>query len=432
MFERNVFHVEDLVRKQNDWRQSTLNLIASENTLSGRARGVMGSDFNHRYAEGHPGERYYQGTAIIDEIEARLKKDLKSLFHCRQADVRPVSGTVANDAVFSRFVQPGDVVMVNSTPAGGHISHHRAGSIGKYTRNIINFPLTKDGYHIDVNRTEEIVRVIEPKIMVLGKSLFLFPEPVRELAEICRRRGTVLIYDAAHVLGLIAGRQFQDPLTEGALLMTGSTHKTFFGSQRGIILSSMGDGDWRRIDKGAFPGSSSNHHLHTLVALAICTYEMMEFGQEYARQTIANAKALGSYLSERGFKVQAEEFGFTASHQLAVDVSEFGGGNEVAMHLKDNDVILNMNLLPFEDLEKVTSPSGIRIGVQEMTRFGMMEPEMKQIADIFKRCLIQGKYVGDEVKELRSRFGRLRYSFDDLEAGESAEPLPDREAVTPS
>src|SRR4030043_245923 len=279
MYERNVGQIEELVRKQNQWRGSTLNLIASENLLSDRARGVMGSDFAHRYAEGHPGERYYQGTEIIDEIESLLKKQLKSLFHCRQVDVRPISGTVANDAVFSRYIPPGDVVMVNSTPAGGHISHHRAGSVGKYTHNIIDFPLTADGYHIDLDRS--------------------------------------------------------------ALLMTASVHKTFFGSQRGIILSNAGEAEWRKIDKGAFPGSSSNHHLDTLVPLAVSVYEMMDFAPAYARQTIANAKELGRRLSEVGFNVQGAAFGFTESHQLALDVREFGGGDEVARHLKDNAIILN-------------------------------------------------------------------------------------------
>ena len=416
MYERNVSNIEELVQKQNEWRRKTLNLIASENVLSTRARQVMGSDFNHRYAEGHPGERYYQGTEIIDEIEARVKKNLKSLFHCRQVDVRPISGTVANDAVFSRYISPGDVVMVNSTPGGGHISHHRVGSVGKYTHNIVNFPLTKDGYHIDVDRTLDLARTLEPKVMILGKSLFLFPEPVRELADFCHQRQIALLYDGAHVLGLIAGRQFQDPLEEGALLITASTHKTFFGSQRGLILSNAGENEWRKIDKGAFPGSSSNHHLDTLVALAIAAYEMMEFGQSYARQTIANAKALGGKLYEMGFKVQGAEFGFTESHQLAIDVAEFGGGDEVARHLKDNQIILNMNLLPFEPLDQVSNPAGIRLGVQEMTRCGMKEPEMEIIARLFKECLRDGKYVGDEVIALRNNFQKIQYSFDSLTA----------------
>ena len=418
MYERNVSTIEDLVRKQNEWRGKTLNLIASENVLSGRARSVMGSDFAHRYAEGHPGERYYQGTEIIDEIESRVKKNLKSLFHCKQVDVRPISGTMANEAVFSRFINPGDVVMVNSTPGGGHISHHRAGSVGKYTQNIVNFPLTKDGYRIDVEKTLELAQLVEPKVMILGKSLFLFPEPVQELASFCRQHHISLLYDGAHVLGLIAGREFQSPLEEGALLITASTHKTFFGSQRGLILANAGESEWRKIDKGAFPGSSSNHHLDTLVALAIATYEMMEFGQDYARQIIANAKALGAKLFEMGLKVQAAELGFTESHQLAIDVSEFGGGDEVARHLKDNNIILNMNLLPFEALDQVSNPAGIRLGVQEMTRFGMKEPEMEIIARLFKKCLIEGKYVGDEVTEFRKNFQKVHFCFDQLKSRE--------------
>ena len=419
MYENNVTRIEELAKQQNTWRLNTLNLIASENVLSRRAREIMGSDFAHRYAEGHPGERYYQGTDIIDEIETRLKKHLKSLFHCRQVDVRPVSGTVSNDAVFSLYINPGDVVMVNSTPGGGHISHHKAGSVGKYTSNIINFPLTQDGYHTDLERTLDYARALSPKLMILGKSLFLFPEPVKELADFCKERGIVLVYDAAHVLGLIAGHQFQDPLKEGAFIVTGSTHKTFFGSQRGIVLSNAGEREWRKIDKGAFPGSSSNHHLDTLVALTIATYEMMEFGQEYARQIIANAKFLGQKLHEAGFNVQAPEFGFTESHQLAMDVSEFGGGDEVARHLKDNHIILNMNLLPFEPLVNVTNPAGIRLGVQEMTRFGMRESEMETIALLFRKCLIDGKHVGEEVKEFRRNYQKIHYSFDDGEQSES-------------
>jgi glycine hydroxymethyltransferase len=283
----------------------------------------------------------------------------------------------------------------------------------------VDFPLTKDGYRIDVERTLDLARTLEPKVMILGKSLFLFPEPVRELASFCQRRRIALLYDGAHVLGLIAGREFQDPLEEGALLVTASTHKTFFGSQRGLVLSNAGENEWRKVDKGAFPGSSSNHHLDTLVALAIATYEMMEFGQTYARQTIANAKALGPKLYEMGFKVQAAELGFTESHQLAVDVSELGGGDEVARHLKDNNIILNMNLLPLESLDQVSNPAGIRLGVQEMTRFGMKEPEMEIIARLFKKCLIEGKYVGDEVIEFRKNFQKINYSFDHLKSIET-------------
>ncbi len=412
MYEKNVERIEDLVRQQNDWRAHTINLIASENVMSDRARAVMGSDFTHRYAEGHPGERYYQGTEKIDEIETRCKQHLKSLFGCRHLDVRPISGTVANDAVFSRYIGPGDVVMVNSTAGGGHISHHKAGSVGKYTRNIINFPLTVDGYHIDVDHTVDLINCLSPKVLILGTSLFLFPDPVKELAPICRRKGIMLIYDAAHVLGLVAGKQFQDPLGDGAHIVTGSTHKTFFGSQRGLALSNMKDSDWAKIDKGAFPGSSSNHHLDTLVPLAITAYEYLEFGEEYALQVVKNAKTFAQALHEHGFDVQAEEFGFTESHQVAVNVAKLGGGDEVARILKDNGVIINMNLLPYEPLDRVQNPDGIRMGVQEMTRVGMGENEMKDIAGLIKKCLVDGQDIENEVREYRKAYQTVQYSFD--------------------
>ncbi len=410
---RNVKWIEDTVALQNEWRLGTVNLIASENVMSDRARRVMGSDFAHRYAEGHPGERYYQGTDKIDEIESWVKLQLKTLFDCQHMEVRPISGTVANDAVFSRYIDPGDVVMVNSTAGGGHISHHKSGSVGKYTKNIVDFPLTPDGYHIDCEQTSQLVKKLHPKVLIFGKSLFLFPEPIEELTEVCNENGTTIIYDAAHVLGLIAGKQFQDPLREGADIVTASTHKTFFGSQRGLIMSNMDQKDWWKIDKGAFPGSSSNHHLDTLVSLAITTCEMTVFAEDYTGQIIRNAKALARCLYDLGFKVQAKEFDFTESHQIAVDVSELGGGNEVARILKENNIILNMNLLPFEPLEKVTNPSGIRIGVQEMTRFGMKEKEMEKIAELFKKCLLDNLSIGSEVKEFRKAFQKVQYSFDE-------------------
>lgn len=412
-YRKNVEHIEELVRRQNEWRMSTLNLIASENAMSARARAVMGSDFCHRYAEGHPGERYYQGTEIIDEIESGVTQSLKSLFDCRNLDVRPVSGTVANDAVFSRYIRPGDIVMVNSTSGGGHISHHRYGSVGKYTSNIINFPLTPDGYHIDVDETLNILRKVPVKVMIMGKSLYMFPDPVKELAPYCGDRGIRLIYDAAHVLGLIAGRRFHDPLREGAHVVDASTHKTFFGSQRGIIFSNMPDADWRTIDKAAFPGSTSNHHLNTLVSLAITTAEFLAYGEAYADQVVRNAKALGAALEKNGFSVEAREFGYTESHQVAVNVKDLGGGDRASRVLKDNNIIVNMNLLPFDPLGRVSDPSGLRIGVQEMTRFGMMEKEMGTIAELMKRCLIDGKKAADDVKDFRGGYRVVWYSFDD-------------------
>jgi glycine hydroxymethyltransferase len=413
MYADKVSEIEQLIDSQNNWRDRCINLIASENVMSQRARAQAGSDFAHRYAEGHPGERYYRGTSFIDEIENQLKTNLKMLFQCKRAEVRPISGTNANEAVFSRFVNPGDVVMVNSTPAGGHISHHREGSLGKFTRNIIDLPLTDDGYHLDVENTLYLIEKARPKLIVLGKSLFLFPEPIEALVEACATYKARIMYDAAHVLGLIAGKRFQRPLREGAFLMTASTHKTYYGSQRGIILSNLEDDEWRKIDRGAFPGSSSNHHLETLAQMAICTYEMMEYSEAYAEATIKNAKALAAALDKFGFNVEGKAFGYTESHQVAVNVSNFGGGEKVSKTLEINDIILNMNMLPHEPLRNHDHPDGIRIGVQEMTRFGLGVEEMQQIAELIKRCIIDKQSIKDEVNEFRSQFQKVNYSYDE-------------------
>jgi len=413
MYEKEVAEIEQLIQKQDQWRDKCINLIASENIMSKRVRTQAGSDFAHRYAEGHPGERYYRGTSYIDDVENQLKANLKLLFECDHTEVRPISGTNANEAVFSRFVRPGDVVMVNSTPAGGHISHHKQGSLGKFTKNIIDIPMTEDGYHIDVKKTTYLIKKAKPKIIVLGKSLILFPEPVQDLFEVCKTNGTRIIYDAAHVLGLIAGKQFQRPLKEGAFLMTASTHKTYFGSQRGIILSNMEEQYWRKIDRGAFPGSSSNHHLDTLAQMAISTYEMMEFGEQYAKNTIKNAKILAGALDKFGFDVQGKEFGFTETHQIALNVKPYRGGERVSKILEINDIILNMNMLPHEPLRSHDHPDGIRIGVQEMTRFGMGEEEMTHIAELIKECIIDKKTVKEEVNRFRSEYQCVKYSYDE-------------------
>jgi len=403
----------ELIQKQDEWREKTINLIASENVLSRTVRKYAGTDFAHRYAEGHPGERYYRGTVFIDDIENRLKACMKMIFKCNHGEVRPISGTNANEAVFSKLVNREDVVMANSTPGGGHISHHRIGALGKFTKNIIDIPMSPDGYHMDVEKTIYLIKTAKPKMIVLGKSLFLFPEPIAELREVCEKNKTTIIYDAAHVLGLIAGGRFQDPLREGAFLVTGSTHKTFFGSQRGVVLSNMDNDVWRKIDRGAFPGSSSNHHLHTLAQLALATNEMMEFGAQYAEDVINNAKVLAAALDKQGFEVEAREFGYTETHQVAVNVSKQGGGELVSRTLETNDIILNMNMLPHEALSRHDHPDGIRIGVQEMTRFGMGPAEMEYIAQLIKECVMDNKEIRPEVHAFRGKYTDVKYSFDD-------------------
>ena len=427
----NISDIEDIIAQQDKWRQTqTINLIASENTPSEAVRRVQNSDFMGRYAEGHPNKgdkvnRYYQGTRYIDEIETMARQEILDLFGAKQADVRPISGNAANTAIALGFLRGGDTIIANSTDAGGHISHGAVGVFGRRIQNrgqslkpgspnSINLhylPLTPDHYHVDAGKTIELIDQLSPQLVIMGKSLFLFPEPVSEVAAYCKTRDVPLLYDGAHVLGLIAGGQFQSPLHEGATWMTGSTHKTFPGPQRGVILGNM-DAEtekkyWPAADRGVFPGSSSNHHLHSLPALVVATREMKKFGREYAAQIVRNAQALGSSLDELGTPVEARDFGYTRSHMIAVNVSQWGGGVEVAKRLEANDIIVNYNMIPGDTDPR--NPSGLRIGVLEMTRFGMDERAMGELAQLIHDA-IRSKDVKPQVNALRGRFVEMKYA----------------------
>jgi glycine hydroxymethyltransferase len=426
----DIQNIENILSQQETWRQTqTINLIASENTPSNAVRRVQNSDFMGRYAEGHPNEpgkvnRYYQGTKYIDQIESMAHDEICQLFGAKQADVRPISGNAANTAIALGYLRGGDTVVGNSTDAGGHISHGPVGVIGRRIQNrgqvlklgahnsvhLHYLPLTEDHYHVDAQKTIELIDNVAPQLVIMGKSLFLFPEPVVEVAAFCKSKNIPLLYDGAHVLGLIAGGQFQDPLHEGATWLTGSTHKTFPGPQRGVILGNL-DPDtekkyWPAADRGVFPGSSSNHHLHTLPALLVAIREMKHYGQAYAAQIVHNAQALGSALDELGTPVEARESGYTLSHMIAVNVAQWDGGVEVAKRLEESDIILNYNMLPGDSDPR--NPSGLRIGVSEMTRFGMDERAMGELAQLLHDS-IRGKNVKEQVHALRGRFIEMKY-----------------------
>jgi glycine hydroxymethyltransferase len=416
--QQGLVRVRQVLQEQDAWRRQSFNLIASENLLSPAARAVLDSDLLHRYAEGHPGGRYYEGTRYVDEIELATSQAMCRLFGTTWADVRPISGTVANEAVFSRLVPQGAPAIAHPVATGGHISHARMGSLGKRTNRILPWPSTPDGFGIDVPAARDLIARERPAVVVVGRSLFLFPEPVREIREVCDEVGTLVVYDGAHVLGLIAGGCFQDPLREGAHVLNGSTHKTFFGPQRGVVLSLGGDESLcKTLDKGVFPGSSSNHHLFTLPALYVSTLEMAAFGRHYAQETIANAKALAEALHKQGFTVAAADLGFTQSHQVAVDVAEHGGGKRVSKLLSSQDIICNMNMLPGEPAKNALDPRGIRLGVQEMTRNGMGRQEMEAIAAIFHACIVLKKDVRADVNRLRARFADVKYGYEVADLG---------------
>ncbi len=409
----HVAFIEEQVDRHHAWFSECLPMIASENVISPLARELLLSDLGDRYAEGLPGERYYQGNVYVDEVERRVTRLALELFRCRHADVRPISGTVANLAVLFALTEPGDTITTVALSHGAHISTAKFGAVGVRSVTAVPYPFDVDRMNIDVDGAARVIREVKPKVALFGQSVFLFPTPLQDLRDAFQEAGCRVWYDGAHVLGLIAGGRFQDPLREGADVITGSTHKTLPGPQHGILLSDSADAKFvRKLQKGVFPGVVSNHHLHAMAALGVTLAEHIEFGRAYADQVVRDAKALAQALHERGFRVLAEKAGFTESHAVAVDVSAHGGGAEVALALERANMITNKNLLPWDTSSQ--RPSGIRLGAQELARIGMREHEMEEVADLMARVVLKGvppDKVAADVRALRRSFPNVHYCF---------------------
>ncbi len=414
-----VGQLRQVVREHSRRFERSIPLIASENLLSPYAKELLISDLHSRYAEGLPGERYYEGNEDVDRVENLCLDLARRLFRCSFADVRPISGTVANLAVLKALAEPGDLVGTSRLADGAHISSASFGAFGVRGVRPVYYAWDEEAMTIDVARTREILRAVRPKLCLFGLSVFLFPMPLADLAPTLEAIGARGWYDAAHVLGLIAGGEFQDPLREGCEILSASTHKTLPGPQHGLLVGEPKDEETvKRLQAGAFPGVTSNHHLHAMAALAVSFAEHLAFGREYARRTVENARALASALHERGFEVLGERLGFTASHTLAVRVEREGGGSEVARRLSEAGIIANKNLLPGDRSPK--SPGGVRLGTPEVTRVGMGAKEMVRIAELFDALLHQGRpaaEVREEAAVLKAGFTGLRYCFG---AGEAA------------
>jgi glycine hydroxymethyltransferase len=356
-------------------------------------------------------------------VELICNELAKKVFRSEFADCRATSGVVANLAIYAAFSHPGDYMIAASIPNGGHISHGKKENFGTaglvHGLNIEYYPFSKEEMTIDVDQTKKKIQEMvrdgkSPKLGMFGGSLFLFPHPVKELSDFMHEHDIYINYDGAHVAGLIAGGEFQDPLKEGADSMTMSSHKTLWGPQGGIIVSLEKHAE--AIKKAVFPGNTSSHHLHHVAGKAIALAESLQFGKDYAKQVIKNARVLAEELVRFGFGVLGEKKGYTASHQIAVDVSKFDDGGTIEKELEKANIILNRQLLPgdIKAGRHYMHPSGVRIGVPETTRLGMKESEMKEIAEFIKRVVVDKQdphTVAKDVAEFRKRFQQLHYTF---------------------
>ena len=370
---------------------TSLPMIASENILSPLVARAVSSDLHGRYAEGLPGKRYYQGCDDFDTIESLGIDSAKRVFNSKFVNIQSISGTVSNIAALKALSKPGQSITAVSTADGGHISHANMGAVGVRGLDLHTYPWNVERMEPDIDAAAKLIREIEPSVALFGQSVFLFPTPLEELSDAAHEVGASVMYDAAHVLGLVAGGVFQDPLREGADVVTGSSHKTFPGPQGGFLISDSDDPKMhRRLNNAVFPGTCSSYHLHHVAGKAVALAEFEAFGKDYARDIVRNAKALAESLAERGFDVLAEERGYTASHQVLTrhGDKDSGAGRDAAQMLEKAGIITNMNMLPGDT--KALSPSGLRLGVPELTRVGMGADQMDQVAHFFQRALIDG------------------------------------------
>jgi glycine/serine hydroxymethyltransferase len=452
--EKKLGDLAQKVVENNLWRQrKCFNLIPSENTPSLFVKLCEISDPSGRYAEHKTalakeisslagsqaikGDQiyYYQGTELIYEVEELLKAEFSEYIHGSEVETRPISGQMANDIVFKatlKFLATNpegfpslgpsgrlQAVMNNNLNYGGHLSAQPFGALFNCIEGeVINFPLDeKNPYKLDAGKMLQLVDKHRPPLIIFGKSMFLHPEPVKPLRTFIDSIAgyhPVVMYDGAHVMGIL-GPEFQDPLLDGADIVTGSTHKTFHGPQRGIIASNLAKGSpmrklWTEVNARSFPGATSNHHLGTQLAMLAATIEMNQFRSAYQKQVVANARAFAKACAACGIPVEGgESEGYTTTHQVIIRVSPFGDGKEIASRLEKNNIITNYQALPDDDT--FYHPSGIRMGVQEMTRFGMKEADFANLAKFAADVIIQNKDKAADIAEFRGRFASMQYGL---------------------
>ena len=443
---KNVQLLLENTYKNTKWRQKEcINLIPSEQTPSRMVRTLSIMDPAGRYAEHKKVKAfydsevfYYQGIDFIAEVEQLLKKELSKYLGCREVEVRPISGQMANTIVFSALVDYLNKAYKKGEPKrlgyvlnhhiikGGHLSAQPMGALKDFVvidpktdkSAVIDFPVLRDNpYKIDVASCAKIIEEYKPELIILGKSAMLNKEPVAEIRSIINELGidSIILYDMAHVLGL-AGPYFQEPFKEGVDIVTGSTHKTFFGTQRGLVATNYrkpqpGYELWEAIERRAFPGSVSNHHPGTLLGLLMAAYEMNFFKEKYQQKVISNAKSFACALNDLGLDVAGDpDISFTETHQVIINVG-YTRGPEEARSLEENNIIVNYQSSP-ED-EGFTASGCIRMGVAEMTRFGMEEKDFQKLAQLIFEVIVNKKTVKEDIKKFRKDFLDMKYCFDD-------------------
>lgn len=401
--------LETLAERNREIRQAEcFNLDPASNVMNPKAEALLASGLGSSPSLGYPKAKYENGLEAVEEIEAITAELAAEIFHAGYAEIRVPSGAIANLYAFMATCKPGDTIIVPPASIGGHVTHHAAGCAGLYGLKIVEAPVNADGYTVDIAALRKLAHDVWPELITIGGSLNLFAHPVREIANIAEEVGARVLFDAAHQCGIIAGGVFENPLAEGANIMTMSTYKSLAGPAGGLIVTNDAEMA-ERLEAIAFPGMTANFDPAKSAALAMTLLDWREYGADYAAKMVSVAQAFAAALEAEGLPVYAADKGYTTSHQFAVLAAEFGGGQTAARHLRKAGFLACGIGLPVDPVEG--DMNGLRIGTPEIVRWGVTEGDIPEIAALLARALKSDtpERLADETAALRKRFDTLHY-----------------------
>jgi glycine hydroxymethyltransferase len=390
------------------YERDCFNLNPAGNVMNPRAEAFLAENLGSRPSLGYPGDKYEMGLEAVEQIEVITAELCAEIFQAKHAEIRVASGAMANLYVFMATCKPGDRIIVPPPSIGGHVTHHMAGAAGLYGLEIHEAPVAAANFTVDLIGLRKLAHDLNPKLITIGGSLNLFAHPVKEVRAIADEVGAKVLFDAAHLCGMIAGRAWANPLSEGAHLMTMSTYKSLGGPAGGLVVTNNA-GLAQRIDQIAYPGMTANFDVAKSAALALTMLDWRKHGQDYAKAMVRVARTLAQELDKTGMPVFAGAAGFTDSHQFALKAEKFGGGQTASKKLRKANLLVSGIGLPIPVV--AGDLNGIRFGTPEIVRWGVDEKDAKELAEFISRALTTNDLasLAAEVSHFRSKFKKLHY-----------------------
>jgi glycine hydroxymethyltransferase len=387
-----------------------VNLNPATNRMNPRAEQMLAAGLGPRASLGYPGDKYEMGLEAIEQIEVVAAELAAGVFHADYAEVRVGSGALANLYAFMATCQPGETIIAPPETIAGHVTHHAEGAAGLYRLNTVPAPVNPNDYTVDAGALADLARTIRPKLITIGGSLNLSPHPVSAIREIADGVGAKVLFDAAHLCGMIAGGAWPNPLDQGAHLMSMSTYKSLGGPPGGLLVAKDAELA-QRIEAIAYPGLTANFDAGKTAALAQTMLDWMVAGKAYARTMIDTAQALAECLIEAGVPVFRRAQGSTRSHQFAIEAASYGGGQTAAARLRRANLLASGIGLPIAPVDG--DVNGLRVGTPEIARLGMTVADMPTLSSFIVRALTEApETVGPDVAAWRGQFRTIHFTTD--------------------